>query len=142
MPFKILAVCKICKNKSVQPCKACGKRRSQILFELNCIKLHEEFVRRVHKQMCEYKMESTGSASMDLEVLDCVGPWIPNIPVENPLYDFYERVKQTKVLHLHHLFKFRQVNYKDFVQQYAAYLKTNADEIRRIIEENKLNFVE
>ncbi len=142
MPFKVLKVCKVCKNKSELPCKVCGKRRSQILFELNCIKLHEEFVKRVHHMMIRYNMESTGSASMDMEVLDCVGPWIKNLPTDNPLCDFYERMKETKVLHLHHLFKFRQVNYKDFMVKYAEYLTTKADEIRRIIEENELNFVE
>lgn len=142
MPFKVLAVCKVCKNKSSLPCDKCGKRRSDILFELNCMKLHQEFVRRVHQLMRQFHMESTGSASMDLEVLDCVGPWIPNLPTESPLYDFYERTKTTKVLSLHHLFKFRQVNYTEFKVQFAAYLTTKGDEIRRVIEENKLNFVE
>ncbi len=143
MPFKTLKVCAKCKNKPERgACKQCGKRREEILFELHCMKQHEEFVRRVHQLMCQYRMESTGSAAMDLEVLDCVGPWIPTLPTESPLADFYERMKATKVLFLHHLFKFRQVNYTDFMKTYAAYLTTKAAEIRRIIEENKLNFVE
>jgi hypothetical protein len=142
MPFKIMKICQKCKNKSDLPCKHCGKRRSEILFEMACIKNHEEFIRGVHAALIRFNMESTGAASMDMEVLDCVGPWIPSLPKENPLADFYERMKTSSILHLHHLFKFRGVNYKEFCERFKAYLKEKAESIQREIELNKLCFVE
>lgn len=140
--FKVLKVCKKCKNKSELPCKVCGKRRSQILFEESCIRNHEEFIRGVHAALIRFNMESTGSASLDMEVLDCVGPWLKSLPKENPLADFYERMKASQILHLHHLFKFRAVNHTDFMIHFKMYLETKAHEIRKMIEENKLNFIE
>ena len=84
-------------------------------------------------------MESTGCAALDMEVLDNCGPWI-DIPKENPLFPYYERLKASTVLELFHLFKFKltKQNRPEFVKDYETYLKTKASEIRRVIEENEL----
>lgn len=140
--FRVLKVCKKCNNKSDLPCKVCGKRRSDILFEESCIKKHEEFIKSVHAALTRFNMESTGAASLDMEVLDCCGYWIVSLPKENPLHDFYERMKMTQILHLHHLFKFVGVNYTDFMVKFKEYLATKSETIRKSIEENKLCFVE
>ncbi len=138
MRIKDLAVCKICKNKSTSvACTTCGKNRDRVLFELQCIKEKRASYARVHAAMIRFRMESTGCATLDLEVLDNCGHWI-NIPKDNPLYDFYERLKHSTVLELFHLFKFVKVNRSEFVKKYEAYLKTKQTEIDRIIKENEL----
>ena len=140
--FKVSKVCKKCKNKSDTTCKVCGKKRSQYLFEESCLKKHEEFIKLVHYSLKKFNMESTGCATLDMEVLDCCGVSIPSLPKDNPLHDFYERMKVTKILQLFHLFKFIGVNYTDFMVKYKKYLIEKQDEINYQIRINKLIFVE
>jgi hypothetical protein len=139
MRIKDLAVCKTCNNKSNSvPCKTCGKNRDRVLWEMQCIKEKRECYSRVHAAMIRFRMESTGCATLDLEVLDNCGPWAKELPKENPLYNFYERLKHSTVLELFHCFKFVGGNRTQFVKDYEAYLKTKRDEIERIIKENEL----
>jgi len=106
------------------------------------LKKHEEFVRGVHASMKRFRMESTGCATLDMEVLDCCGVWIPSLSKENPLHDFYERMKTTQILQLFHLFKFIGVSYTAFMGKFKAYLVEKQDEINKQIAENELNFIE
>ena len=141
MRLKDLPVCKTCKNKSPLPCKVCGKNRDRVLFEMANLKEKREFYQRVHTLMVRFRMESTGSSTLDLEVLDNCGPWLPSLPKQNPLYDFYERLKQSTVLELYHLFKFVGGNRTEFVKNYDCYLRSKQAEIERIIKENELVFI-
>jgi len=107
---------------------------------MNCIKEKRESYARVHDAMVRYRMESTGCATLDLEILDNCGPWAKELPRANPLYMYYERLKTSTVLELFHLFKFKLTKQTrpEFVKEYEDYLKTKQDEINRIIEENEL----
>ena len=140
MRIKDLPVCKTCDNKSSLPCKVCKKDRERILFEMNCIKEKRECYERVHAAMVRFRMESTGCATLDLEVLDNCGPWAKELPRANPLFLYYERLKTSTVLELFHLFKFKLTgqNRPEFVKEYEGYLKAKQDEINRIIEDNEL----
>jgi len=141
MRIKDLPICKKCDNKSTSvPCKVCGKNRDRVLFELLCIKEKRDSLKRVHAALVRFRMESTGCATLDMEVLDNCGPWAQSLPSENPLSPYYERLKASTVLELFHLFKFKltKQNRPEFVKDYEDYLKTKASEIRRCIEENEL----
>ena len=138
--IKDLPVCKKCNNKSSLTCVHCGKNRDRILFEMNCIKEKRESYARVHAAMVRFRMESTGCATLDMEILDNCGHWMATLPKENPLRVYYERLRTSTVLELFHLFKFKLTgqNRFEFVKDYEAYLKSKQDEINRIIEENEL----
>jgi hypothetical protein len=64
------------------------------------------------------------------------------LPIENPLHDFYERMRVTQVLQLFHLFKFVGVNYTDFMVRFRSYLESKQEEIDYQIRINKLIFIE
>jgi recombinational DNA repair protein RecR len=141
MRIKDLPVCKTCNNKSTSvPCKVCGKNRDRVLFELLCIKEKRESLKRIHAAMVRFRMESTGCATLDLEVLDNFGKWLETLPKENPLYVYYERMKSSTVLELFHMFKFKLTgqNRSEFVKDYEAYLTSKRDEINRLIKDNEL----
>lgn len=141
MRVKDLAICKVCNNKSSSiPCKACGKNRDRVLFEMQNIKEKRESYTRVHAAMIRFHMESTGCATLDMEILDNCGHWLTNLPKTNPLHDYYERMKSSTVLEMFHLFKFKLTGLTrpQFVEQYEGYLTSKRDEINRIIEENEL----
>lgn len=141
MKIKDLSVCKKCNNKASSiACTTCGKNRDRVLFELKCIKEKRESYQRVYAAMVRFRMESTGCATLDLEVLDNCGAWAKELPKANPLYRYYERLKTSTVLELFHLFKFKLTgqNRPDFVKEYEGYLLSKQGEINRIIEENEL----
>lgn len=141
MKIKDLPVCKKCNNKASSiACVTCGKNRDRVLFELKCIKEKRESYQRVHDAMVRFRMESTGCATLDLEVLDNCGAWAKELPKANPLWIYYERLKTSTVLELFHLFKFKltKQNRSEFVKEYEDYLHAKRDEINRIIEENEL----
>lgn len=140
MKVKDLPICKKCKNKSDLDCPTCGKRRSRILFEMECIENKREFYKRVHFLLCKYRMESTGTATLDMEILDNCGPWLEKLPLANPLHNFYERLKVSTILELFHLFKFLGVSHPEFIKRYNEYLKTKQEGIQRIITENNIIF--
>lgn len=141
MKIKDLPICKVCDNKSSSiPCKVCGKNRERVLFELLCIKEKRESLIRIHAAMVRFRMESTGCATLDLEILDNCGSWLTSLPKTNPLHAYYERMKNSTVLELFHLFKFKLTKQTrlEFLKEYEDYLKTKQDVIKRIIEENEL----
>ncbi len=139
--IKDLPVCKTCQNKSNSiPCKTCGKNRERVLFEMLCIKEKRESLGRIHAAMVRFRMESTGCATLDMEVLDNFGSWLPSLPKQNPLFIYYERMKTSTVLELFHMFKFKLTgqNRSEFVKDYESYLKSKQAEIDKLIEENEL----
>ncbi len=139
--IKDLPICKKCNNKSTSvACTTCGKNRDRVLFELACIKEKRESLKRVHAALVRFRMESTGCSTLDLEVLDNCGHWATDLPKENPLFTYYERMKSSTVLELFHLFKFKITgqNRPEFLKNYDEYLRSKQAEINRIIKENKL----